>query len=362
MIRLRHVIVPLLLALAACQSPPGQAPTPRIGAEGTVPGDARPDPRKVVEPTVKPEPIQTEPLRFDDIIHKDDRIAFVGDDITQQQFYVRSFATALLCMKPDYGLRFFNGGIDGATAAAAIDWIDDFLATSKPTLVFICLGLNDGKNLPPSDAVIEKYEASMLSLIEKIKKSPGVREVVVMSSPAVQTASVEQGNKNGYNLTLYRMALSAQTIASLKKAKFVDLYEPMRVVYVEAARAGGDMLSIGGRLPTEDAHTVLASVMLYGIGVTREMLEPVGWAPLKPTRMGRVRGALGIPLREPEYRDAVQSRQIYEKMREFDALFFQAWRLAKPDRKTRSRAELLEQADAAWFELDTYVKGAYAGR
>jgi len=353
--------------LAGCGSPPSgpsstgiQTPRP----EGAMPRDgdviAKPGERKVIQASVQPEPIQAEPLKFDEIIKSGDRIAFVGDDVTQQQFYVRSLGTALLCMKPGYGLRLFNGGIDGATATTALDWADDFLVTSKPTVVFLCFGLNDGKNLPPSDAVVDKYEDSLGKLIEKVKATQGVREVVVMSAPAVQTGQVEQGNKGGYNQTLYRLAMSAQTIATVKKVKFVDLYDPMRVVYTEAARAGGDMLTIGGRLPTEDAHTVLASVILYGIGVTRPMLEPVGWAPLKAPRMGRIRGALGITLSEPDYRLAVQSRTVYEKMREFDALFFQAWRLAKPDRKTRSRPELLEQADASWFELDTYVRGAYA--
>lgn len=366
----RLPILLLIGSLAACQSPPTgggaghiEAPSSQTKKDGAMPADgavvASPGNRTVVVPTAKPEPIQTAPLDFKSLIQKGDRLAFVGDDITQQQFYVRSLATALLCMKPDFGLRFFNGGQDGATATNAIEWVDDFLVTSKPTVVFICFGLNDGKNLPPSDQVIEKYEDSLSKLIDKVKATAGVREVVVLSSPAVQTGQIEQQNKGGYNQTLYRFALSAQTIAALKKVKFVDLYDGMRVVYVEAAKGGGDMLTIGGRLPTEEAHTVMASVLMYGIGITRPMLEPVGWAPLRAPRMGRVRGALGIPLPEPEYRLGAQSRTVYEKMRDFDALFFQAWRLAKPDRKTRSREELLERADAAWFELDTYVRAAY---
>ncbi len=362
----------LALSLAACQSPPGGPAAGRIEtpttprADGAMPGDgevvAGPDNRPQIIPTARPEPIQPKPLVFSETIRKGDRLAFVGDDLTQQQFYVRSLATALLCMNPDMGLRFFNGGMDGATAASAHEWIDDFLATSKPTVVFLCFGLNDGKNLPPSDEVIERYEESIGKLIDKVKATPGVREVVVMSAPAVQTGQIEQHNKGGYNQTLYRLAYSAQTIAALKKVKFIDLYDGMRIVYVEAAKAGGDMLTIGGRLPTEPAHTVLASVLMYGLGITREMIEPIGWAPLRPPQMGRIRGALGIPLPEPEYHLATQSRNIYEKMREFDAQFFQAWRLAKPDRQTRSRQELLERADAAWFELDTYVRGAYVRR
>jgi|GEM_PF-2795127 len=360
-----------LITLVGCQSQPTIPGTNRIAAQttdaprkdGDLPADgqvvASPGNRTTVTPSAKPEPIQLEPLKFDEVIQRGDRLAFIGDDVTQQQFYVRSFASAMLCLKPHYGLRFFNGGMNGATATSALEWTDDFLDTAKPTVVFICFGLNDGKNLPPSDAVVEQYEKSLALLIDKVKAYKGVREVVVLSAPAVQTAQVDQLNKAGYNLTLIRLAYSAQTTAALKKVKFVDLYDAMRIVYVEAAKAGGDMLSIGGRLPTEDAHTVMASVLMYGLGVTREMMLPISWAPLYAPRMGRVRGALGIPLPEPEYRLAVQSRNIYEKMREFDAIFFQAWRLAGPNRTTRSRADLLERADAAWFELDTYIRGGY---
>ncbi len=361
----------VLFVLTGCQSPPGSPGAGRIEAkttdapraDGRMPADgevvASPGIRPTVTPSARPEPIQIAPLKFDEIIKRGDRLAFIGDDVTQQQFYVRSFATAMLCMKPHYGLRFFNGGMNDATATSALEWAQDFLDTGKPTVVFLCFGLNDGKNLPPSDAVVEQYEASLARLIDKVKAYKGVREVVVLSSPAVQTAQVDQENKAGYNQTLIRLAYSAQTIAALRKVRFVDLYDAMRIVYVEAAKAGGDMLSIGGRLPTEDAHTVMASVLMYGLGVTREMMLPIGWAPLYAPRMGRVRGALGIPLPEPEYRLAVQSRNIYEKMREFDALFFQAWRLAGPHRQSRSRQDLLERADAAWFELDTYVRGGY---
>ena len=389
----RAALVVLVSFLVACQS----APTPRhdsgggaIGANATNTDDPNAgrvtevdkDGNVVVvsranrpanEATIKPEPIQLEPLKFDEIIQKEDRIVFLGDDMTQQGFYNRAFAAALMGMRPSYSLRFFNGGKDGATAASALEWADELLEMTKPTVVFICFGINDGKNLPPSDERMQAYEDSLTKLIEKVKAREGVREVVVMSAPASQTGDIAGGNKGGYNQTLYRMAIAAQGIAGISKVRFIDLYEPMRVVYTEAAKlgaaqprlaqeaadAGGHMLTHGGRLPTEDGHTVVASVMLWAIGVNREMLEPVGWSPLKPPHMGRVRGALGIPLPVPEYRNAVICRQVYEKMREHDVYFFQAWRLARPNRPGRDRGQLMDQAASSWFELDSYVKSVY---
>ncbi|MEX2213865.1 MAG: GDSL-type esterase/lipase family protein [Phycisphaeraceae bacterium] len=361
----RTVLLILAFTLTACQQSPmvqhdgggSEVKASATGPEGEV--VVKREERIANEATVKPEPIQREPLKFDEVVHKGDRILFVGDDLTQQGFYNRAFATALLAMKPSFGLRFFNGGRDGATAASTLEWIDELLGMSKPTVVFLCLGINDGKNLPPDDARIQTYEDSLTKLIAKVKAYEGVREVIIMSAPASQTGDVEGGNKGGYNRTLFRMAMSAQGIAGINKVKFIDLFEPMRVVYTEAAKLGGDMLTHGGKLPTEDGHTVLASVMLWGIGVTREMLEPAGWSPLRPPHMGRVRGALGLVLEVPPFRSAVISRQVYEKMREHDVYFFQAWRLALPDRPSRDRTKLLEQGESSWFELDSYVKSVY---
>lgn len=328
-----------LALLTACQSPPG------AGRAATAP----------LTPMFKPEPLQLEPLKFDEVVQQNDRIVFVGDDLTEQKYYTRAFSAAMLLMKPQHNLRVFNGGMNEATAASALEWIDDLFDTCQPTVVFLCFGLNDGGGKPPSDALVGDYEKNLGKLIDKAKAFKGVREVVVMSSPATQTGLAEE-NKGGYNRTLIKFAYAAQTQATLKKVKFVDLYEPMRVAYAEAARVGGDNLTVNGRLPTEQGHTILASVLLWSIGVTREMLEPVGWAPLKPLSMGPVRGALGIPLREPEPNAAWQSRDIYERLRESDTVFFQAWRLARGQRKLRSRPDLVAAADAKWLEIQSLAR------
>ncbi len=344
----RFLIIALTVLLTGCQSQPG-SPAPA--------------PTKVAAPIepVKLQPIQVRALKFDDVIRAGDRVVFVGDDLTQQMYYTRGIASALLAMRPGDGLRFFNGGWDGATAGAAGEWVEDLLSACKPTVVFLCFGLNDGKMLPPDDKVIGEYEENLRNLIDKCKAYPGVRTIVVMSAPAVQNGPGPDQNSGGYNQTLRRMAYSAQSVAGVKGVFFIDTFDPMRVLYAEASRVRGDGLA-SGRLPSEDGAIVLASTILWAIGVTKEELEPVGWAPLKPRNMGRVRPALGIELKEPEYRDAFHSRETYEKLREFDAAFFQAWRLSKQNPRSRPRDELMKKADASWFEVETFVRRAYAGQ
>lgn len=323
---------------------------------------AKPDELTPAAPaTIRPESIQTRPLNFEQVVHANDRVLFIGDDVTQQMYYTRATAAALMGLRPRDNLRFFNGGKEGATAASAKEWVDDLLGLSQPTVVFICFGLNDGEFGPPTDQVVQKYESSLNELVMQVKGHPGIRQVVVMSAPAVQTGGVQDQNKGGYNKTLRELALASQRAAKAQGAAFVDLYEPMRVVYAEAAKAGGDMLTIGGRLPTEDAHTVIASVILWGVGVTSEQLGPIGWAPLKPRHMGRVRGALGLELKTPSFTAARNSRLLYEKLREFDQVFFQAWRLGGRAPQRWDRRELMKKGNEVWLEIDNVARAAYAG-
>jgi lysophospholipase L1-like esterase len=315
---------------------------------------------KIVEPTVQPKFIQKESLDFTKVIQKNDRILFVGDGMTQQMYYTRAFASGVMGIKPRSNLRVFNGGKESATAESAAQWVDDLIEYAKPTVVFVCFGLNDGGFDAPNKATTEKYEKSLAALATKIKSHQGVRQIVLLSSPAIQTGSVADENRGGYNRTLYELALATQRVAKSQDVGFVDLFEPMRVANTEAAKLGGSMLTIGGKLPNEEGHTVIASVIMWGIGVTTKQLDPVGWAPLKPRSMGRVRGALGIATHTPDFQVARSSRHIYETLREHDQIFFQGWRLGKRLPKRYDRKEMMKVANEKWMKVDGFSRAAYA--
>jgi len=349
-----------LSALPGCGSGGGGAGVD-LGYDGKV--MHRPDDGRTAAPaTVMPRFIQTEPLPFREVIQPNDRVVFIGDDITQQGFYTRALASAVMGLRPTDDLRFFNGGKDGATAGSTQQWVGELLDLAEPTVAFICLGLNDGEFGPPSDAIVNTYQQNLTALAKQVKAHESVREVVIVSSPAVQTGNPSDGNVGGYNRTMRQLAEAAQQAASDANVRFIDTYEPMRVVYAEAAKVDGDGLTIRNRFPSEDGHTVLASVILWGLGVTSEELTPVGWAPLKPRRMGSVRRALGLELPTPEFQAARHSRYLYEKLREHDQIFFQAWRLAPRNPAHWDQEKLLTKAKQTWFELDAFARQVYAGQ
>ena len=308
--------------------------------------------------------IQQQPLVFRETVRPGDRILFVGDELTQQMFYTRAVAAALIAMMPEADLRFFNGGKEGATAASAKDWIDDLLVLTRPTLVFVCVGLNDVTDSGPVDKMMADYKYSLADLIDRIK--PSVERLVVISTPAVDSGEVDFASDTPVNGRLRQLAEAAKSVAEDLDVGFVDVFVPMRRVYIAAARltanhpVGFERLTINGRLPNEQGHVVLASTVLYGIGVLSADLDPVGWSPVIPQKMRLIRGALGLALTPPSLDAAQRSRALYQSMISFDERFFRIWRLAPRGQATRSPHQVAE-VESAWIQV-SQASAAYEAR
>ena len=310
--------------------------------------------------------IQDQPLLLERVIHPGDRILFIGDELTQQRLYTRATAAALLVIMPDADLRFFNGGYSDATTETAAAWIDDLLELSRPTVVFVCFGLNDAARPGATTQKVEQYKKSLSALIDRTRQSNPTNppRVVVLSAPAVAPITMPSRHATPDNDTLRAFALAARQTAFDKNAMCADLMAPMQRAYTAVARSQNQignsdgeaaaspsirmMLTRDGRLPDEQGHVVLASMVLYGIGVSGRQLDLAGWSPLPAVRMGSIRGLLGLPVKVPTSAQARRSQQLYEGMRTFDQLFFDAWRLAPYRPNGATRAELMQKADNEW--------------
>ncbi len=322
----------LVLALAACNSSTTMPPTEEA------PRRPQPDPRKPYVESADLEFIQTQALDFAQTIRPDDRILFVGDDLTQQMQYTRAVATGLLPLHPD--LRFFNGGRNKATAASAGAWLNDLLDITQPTVVFVCL--------PPVDDDDARYRAELAQLIAQTRNwNPAAPpRVILVSSPAIEPGGAAGDSATLANQHRRAAAVAVRQLAADENAGFIDLFVPTLRVYQAAAQSGAS-LTYDGKLPNESGHVVIASVILYGLGVSSEQLTPVGWSPLLPMYMAPIRGALGLELPIPTDIAARRSRELYMSMIPFDEAFFRAWRLST----AAERPGRIEQAETAWTNV-----------
>ena len=302
--------------------------------------------------TPTPATQSTPPLELNRFIQPGDRILFVGDELTQQMFYTRAVACALLAIMPEADLRFFNGGRDGATADSAAQWVDDLMGLCNPTVTFVCLGLNDGKQRKSSQPISTTFQQSLSALVKKIQAHPTVREVVILSPPPVQAELAQQLAVTSYNWTLLNLGAKAQQVAAEHNAGFIDLFSHMKNVYLASSQIGGESLTHDGRLPTETGHTVIASIILRGIGVPSQQLDPMGWSPIPPIQMRRVRQALALQLQPASLEAAQISRALYTGIQPFDEAFFRLWRLSakRPARKEQYQAQM-QRAWAAVQDL-----------
>ena len=324
----------------ACASRPTAT---RAGAAAR-PAPAGPDPPVAF--------VQIEPLDLVDQFVGQDRILFVGDEVTQQMFYTRSLATALLGLEPTLDLRFYNGGYEGAAATAPTPWLDSLLDLSRPTAVFVCLGLNDVRDRRPLPDLVAAYERGLGAIVERIRAATGDEappRIVLVSPLPHESAVPTTGALAGENVVLHALALGAQRAAAATGCDFIDIFVPMLRVYADSGTLpeARDRLTYDGRLPNESGHVVLASMLLYGMGVNTSDLDRVGWSPLLPVKMGRLRGALGLPLAPVSAERAERSRSVYAALQPFDEAFFASWRLSS-GREGLPREARMARPDAAW--------------
>jgi len=291
------------------------------------------------------------PLVFDQTIQPGDRVLFVGDELTQQMFYTRATATALLAMMPNADLRFFNGGRDEATAASTLQWIDPLLALCQPSVVFVCLGLNDGHLRDPGTTSALLFKKNLTTLVKRIQSNATVRQVVILGPPAIQAQLSEPLPPTSYNQTLKDLSDQAWQTATELGIGFIDLFEHTKAAYLSSNEVGGEPLTRNGKLPTESGHVIIASIVLRGIGASVRQLEPLGWSPLRPIQMSRIRQALALPLKPVGIEAAQKSRTLYESISRFDEAFFRLWRLASRQKSGSKKDTYLANMGQAWADV-----------
>jgi len=301
----------------------------------------------------------TPPSILEDV-RKGDRILFVGDQVTQQMFYDRAFAAAALALRPRAGIRVYNGGKDGATAADAADWIEDLVDLVEPRIVFLQFGLNEALREDDRQRALAAYIKGMEALLDKLRASESVRDIVILSPPPVLPQSGLDDRPAGVNAMLDGVTRAGYELARERELGFVNVFHHLRAVYLESLRVGGSPLVIGDVMPAEEAHVVLASVILKAMDAPADRLTRLGWTPLRPADMGRVRGALALPVERGKYAQARRSRHLYEAMRIPQERFFYTWRLAGKAPSRPTRRESMMETDQGWAGVERLVLDLYA--
>ena len=122
------------------------------------------------------------------------KILFLGDSNTYAGLYIVYLEGYLRTRFPDEPWELLNLGLPSETVSGLSEpdhpyprpdvheRVDRALARTRPDIVFVCYGMNDGIYYPFSDERLAQYKLGIESLVKKIEKT-GARAVLMSPAP-----------------------------------------------------------------------------------------------------------------------------------------------------------------------------------
>lgn len=177
-------------------------------------------------------PAQTAPFQ------DGETVVFLGDSITHGRQYHSFIYDYYLTRYPDRKIHFVNAGISGDSAGGAMRRVEDDVISKSPTTVVVMLGMNDvgrsnyvadptEKLLEAQAGSLERYEANMDALLDRISKETEAKFILLTPTPFDQTAEIERENQPGCNDGLAKCAELVRKLATKYDAQVIDLHGPM---------------------------------------------------------------------------------------------------------------------------------------
>jgi lysophospholipase L1-like esterase len=208
------------------------------------------------------------------LLQTEDRLAIVGDSITEQKMYSRIIETYLTVCVPQLKITVRQVGWSGETAEGFRRRMESDCLRFKPTVATFAYGMNDSKYRPYDD-VNGQWYASNYTAIVRAFKAAGAR--VVLGTPGslgtLHKAGPAGGTLDERNLNLCAMRDLDIRIAESEGVRVADVFWPM----LQAAREGENRYGTTNKpfaLPGNDGlhpnwsgHLVMAECFLRALGL-----------------------------------------------------------------------------------------------
>jgi len=208
-------------------------------------------------------------------LKEDDRLAIIGDSITEQRIYSRIMETYLTVCVPQLKVTTRQFGWSGETAEGFRRRMTNDCFRFKPTVATLCYGMNDHR-YRPFDVMNGMWYRSNYTAVVKGLKDAGAR--VVVGSPGCMSKPTTWGKVNGMTLDEHNANLCALRdidvgIATREEGRFADVFWTMMKAGFEGQTrfstaeepymiAGKDGVHPGGA-----GHLVMAYSFLKAMGL-----------------------------------------------------------------------------------------------
>ena len=222
------------------------------------------------EQFVKFEPVKA-PVYTTLYLKQDDRLAIIGDSITEQKMYSRIIETYLTVALPELKITARQYGWSGETAEGFKKRMTQDCLRFKPTIATLCYGMNDHRYKPYDEKVAAWYRENY-GAVAKGLKDAGARVVIGSPGPVgkmphwVKTAT---GTVEDLNLNLCAFRNIDIALAKEHDVRFADVFWPMYTSFWAAKTKYAQDYEVPG---TDGVHpdwagqTLMAYAFLKALG------------------------------------------------------------------------------------------------
>jgi len=208
---------------------------------------------------------------------KGDRVAFVGNSITDGGHYHSYIWLYYMTHFPKMRLWMANCGVGGDTAKEILARFDDDVLAKEPTVLTFTFGMNDTGyyeyNSDDSAAFarrkLEEAKEQFALCEEKLKSLKGIRTVMIGTSPYDQTSTFNDEVFARKNDNIQRIIAVQKEAAKRNGWEFVDFNAPMVALNMKRQKADPAFTLIGSdRIhPDNDGHMAMAYLFLQAQGM-----------------------------------------------------------------------------------------------
>jgi hypothetical protein len=216
------------------------------------------------------------PVYSDLLLKNGDRLAIVGDSITEQKMYSRIMETYLTVCVPELQVSVRQFGWSGETAEGFLKRMQNDCLRFKPTIATLCYGMNDYKYRPYDEANGASYREKYSEVVRNFKNA-GARVVVGSPGCVGKVASWVKsatGTVEEHNLHLCKLRDIDIEIAAAEGVRFADNFWPMFTSAFAAKQKYGAEYEVAGKdgvHPGWSGHLMMAYAYLKALGLNGDI-------------------------------------------------------------------------------------------
>jgi lysophospholipase L1-like esterase len=214
------------------------------------------------------------------LLRRGDRLAIVGDSITEQRMYSLLLESYLTACMPELEITARQYGWSGEKTDGFLKRMDSDCLRFNPSIVTLCYGMNDTR-YRPFDVTNGQWFADHYTAIVRKLKQAGAR--VVVGSPGCSGklatwVSSRVGTLEEHNQHLCALRDIGIGVAEREQVAFADIFWPMYQAHIHApARYPGDgsqryeLVGRDGIHPDWAGHAIMAYAFLRAMGLNGDL-------------------------------------------------------------------------------------------